>query len=315
MKTPGRFGKDIYKLSLMLLGAGAALAQNPPAPPTGIQMTGAVSITRAEGLVPAFLPGSAPTPSLTEIFGAAFVTTDYTNYTPPPPPDPSTIQTVGPCIVLTLSSITPTPANIVITPLDAGPAINLNGPNGLKTFPVTKGSYGGMLGGGIPLPIPGAPPPAPPFIVPGAYTVDNGAGGADIGPFTTSLTLSDPLFEWTNPDANLTVNRSAGVDITFSGGDPDSPVIIQGTVSIIDPTTFKLTGGAAFTCTVPNTGEFLVTSDVLNLLPATVPLPTSPIPSSTLTVSQGVRANFDAPIATTSTFSFQTGVSRSVTYQ
>src|SRR5437879_5315271 len=148
--------------------------------------------------------------------------------------------------------------------------MNLNGPNGPKQFTLNKGGYGGLLGSPIALPIPGLPPPAPPYISPGTYTVDNGSGGADIAPFTASLTIPDPMFSWTNPDAALTVTRSAGVDITFTGGDPNTPVGILGSVSLFDAA-FKVTGGAAFGCIVPNTGEFFIPSDVLNLLPATVP--------------------------------------------
>jgi hypothetical protein len=299
----------------LLLAAGTVLAQDTPPQLTGIQMTGSVSIIRAEGMIPSFLPGTPPSPSLTETFITAFQTRDYTNYVQPPPPDPSTIQTIGPCTVVQLT-LPATPATgIVITPLDAGPVINVTGPSGMKSFPVNKGSYGGTLGGGgIPLPIPGLAPPSPPWVVPGAYTVDNGSGGADIGPFTANLTVPDPLFEWTNPDANLTITRSAGVDVQFSGGDPNSPVTIQGVVSLFD-SSFKVTGGASFTCIVPNTGDFVVTSDVLNLLPATVPSSNPAVPTSTLTVEQGLQASFNAPVATTSNFYFSTGVARSVTYQ
>jgi hypothetical protein len=265
-------------------------------------------------VLPSFLPGTPPSPVVSELFTAGFQSTDYTNYTPPPPPDPSKFQTIGPCIVTIFDPTQViTPSGIVTTPLDAGPFININGPNGPKQFALNKGGYGGTLSTGIALPIPGLAPPAPPYVVPGTYTVDNGAGGADIGPFAASLTVPDPLFDWTNADADLTITRSAGVDVLFTGGDPNINVNIQGTVSLFDPGTFKVTGGAAFACVVPNTGEFFVTPDVLSLLPATVPVPN--VPTSTLTVSQGLQVKFDAPIATTSIFSFSTGTSRTVTYQ
>lgn len=307
MKTWGSLSHNSCRVSIaLLLGAAIALAQDGPPGPTGIQLTGAISLTRAESIIPAFLPGAAPSPSVSEFFVAGFRSTDYTNYTPPPPPDPTKLQTIGPCIVsiVDLTQVL-TPNGIVTTPLDAGPVVNLNGPNGPKQFAVTKGSYGGSLSTGISIPIPGLAPPGPPYIVPGTYTVDNGAGGADIGPFTASLTVPDPLFEWTNPDANLTITRSAGVDITFTGGDPNGMVTIQGTVSLFTPGTFTIAGGGSFSCIVPNTGEFFVTPDVLNLLPATVPVPN--IPSSSLTVTQGTQATFDAPIATYSGFFFSTG--------
>lgn len=290
------------------------MAQDPPPTPTGIQTVGSIAIIRAEGLIPAILPGSSPTPSVTELFTAGFQSLDYTNYTPPAPPDPSTINTIGPC---TVTTIDPTrvvaPSGVVASPLDAGPVVNLSGPNGKKQFPLNKGTYGGPLSSPITLPIPGVTP-APPYLSPGTYTVDNGSGGADIAPFNANLTVPDPMFTWTNPDAAATITRSDGVDITFSGGDPNANVSISGSVSLLDAA-FKVTGGAAFICIVPNTGEFFISSDVLNLLPATVPASLPSIPTSTLTVSQGVRVNFDAPISTTNVFSFSTGVSRNVTYK
>jgi hypothetical protein len=83
-------------------------------------------------------------------------------------------------------------------------------------------------------------------------------------------TLTVPSFSWTNADANLTIDRSAGVDIQWTGGDPSAPVAITGgAATMTDPTTFQPTAGASFICLVPNTGDFVVPSDVLTLLPAT----------------------------------------------
>jgi hypothetical protein len=115
----------------------------------------------------------------------------------------------------------------VITPLDAGPVLNVTGPNGTQQAPavmsITPGQgsqiYSAALGGGIPLPptpfpIPGLSGPKPLWLDPGTYTVDNGGGGADVGPFTATLTLP-ASFVWTNVESDLTINRSAGVDIQW----------------------------------------------------------------------------------------------------
>ena len=176
MKKWGSLYRNVCGVFIGLL-AGAALltAQDappdaPPAP-TGIQLTGSVSIIRAKSVLPAFLPGTSPSPTVSELFAAGFVSTDYTNYTPPPARDPSKFQTIGPCIVTIFDPAqVPNPTGIVTTPLDAGPVMNLNGPNGPKQFALNKGSYGGVLGTGIALPIPGLAPPAPPYVVPGTYT-------------------------------------------------------------------------------------------------------------------------------------------------
>ncbi len=299
------------KIFFFVLAAAAALAQDVP---TGIVKAGGISIVRTDSKTS--LPNLGTIASTVEVFGGQFQATDYTNYTPPPPPDPSQLQTVGPCTVAVGPAQPSTnTSRPVVTPLDAGPVLNLNGPNGSKQFPVNKGSYGGTLGGGIPLPIPSAPPVDPLFIVPGTYTVDNGSGGPDIGPFMVTLTIPDPLFQWTNPDDNLTIDRSVGVNVTWVGGDPNAKVTVSGTSTVIDPTTLKAASAGIFICSVDNTGEFFVSPDVLSLLPASVSPPNIPVPLNTLTVSSGIQIKFDATGDDTNLFTFSSGYSRAVTYQ
>jgi hypothetical protein len=96
------------------------------------------------------------------------------------------------------------------------------------------------------------------------------------------------------------------VDIQWTGGDPGEKVTIQGT-SVTGPTT-----GGGFTCTVDNNGDFVVGSDVLSLIPATIPGPTG---IGLLAVSSGVRASFDAPGSDVSIILFQNGAGRSVVYK
>ena len=296
--------KVVFFLSLFL-AAGAALGQDAP---TGIVRAGAISLLRAEGKSGA-TPATAIA-STTDIFSVGFQKTDYTNYVPPPQ---GQITQIGPCFVIQLQQ-QPTTTPPVVTPLDAGPVVNLNGPNGSKQFPVNKFSYGGILGGGVSLNIPGLPPPAPLYLTPGTYTIDNGAGGADIGPFNATLTLPDPFFSWTNADDNPTIDRSAGVNLTWTGGNTDAKVYIQGVVSVFDPATFKLTGGGAFSCVVDyGDGHFFVSPDVMSALPATVPIPN--IPTSTLSVSNGVQGTTDVPGSDVTSLGFLAGSSRSVVYQ
>ena len=289
--------------------AGVAFAQTTP---TGIQKTGSVGLVRTEGKFSAGPQGTVE--STMDMFAAVFQTTDYTNYSPGQAP-PTTV--IGPCIIVVVSSgQTPAGGTLpVVTPLDAGPVMNVNGPNGSKQFMATRSAttiaYSGALGGGIALPIPGMPPPGPLYLDPGTYAVDNGAGGVDIGPFTANLTIPSPSFAWTNADENLTIDRSAGVDIQWTGGDPNGKVVIEGVASSPDPTTGQPTVGL-FICTVDNTGDFFVTPDVLSLLPASGG---SRPAASFLTVSSGVQASFDAPGSDMSRFSFQSGGSRFVVYR
>ena len=240
--------------------------------------------------------------------------TDYTNYKPPAQPQ---VTTIGPCTVTMVSppqdnsDVTP----LVTSPLDAGPVLNVSGPNGPLQLPAKDNFVFSMTLGGsaLPFPIPGAGAPTPPYLDPGTYTIDNGGGGADVGPFSATLTVPATLV-WTNADADLTVVRANGVDIQWTGGDPAANIGISGVVTIVDPATFKITGGAVFSCNVPNTGEFLVTPDVLSLMPAT---PTGPVASafSTLTIADTAGATFTASGIDTGSIIFSAGSGRSVVYQ
>jgi hypothetical protein len=58
------------------------------------------------------------------------------------------------------------------------------------------------------------------------YTA-SGPGGTDVGPFSQNFTIPQPL-TWTNQDSIGTVDRSTGLDVTWTGGDPN------GTVQITD---------------------------------------------------------------------------------
>ena len=290
----------------VLSSAALAFGQTPT--PTGIQKNGAIALLRAESKI-ALLPGTPPTDSTTDNATGGFVMSDYTNYTPPAQ---LPYTTIGPCIVsiIQLPLTQQPPTGLVTTFLDGGPVINLNGPNGTKQIPQKMGVYFLQVGGGIaiptPFPIPGLPGVLPPYLDPGTYTIDNGGGGADVGPFTATLNVPSPGFVWTNADANLTITLSAGVDIQWSGGDPNTNVNIQGTVS-------TPTQAGAFTCSVPNTGEFVVTSDVTSLLPATAA--GAPAATSTLTVSNSSFANFSASGLDLGIFSYESGATRFVVYQ
>ena len=111
--------------------------------------------------------------------------------------------------------------------LDAGPVINVTGPRGAKQLTKqTGGSYGATLGGGI-SGIPGQPPAEPDYLEPGSYTVDNGSGGRDVGAFRSTLTLP-PSLTWENMAGVANITRSAGQEITWSGGDPAGFVYITG---------------------------------------------------------------------------------------
>jgi hypothetical protein len=149
--------------------------------------------------------------------------------------------------------------------LDAGPVINVNGPNGAKQLKKQSDSYGETFSSGG-INIPGMPSTGgPDYLEPGEYRIDNGAGGSGtnrVGAFNVTLRVP-PMLKWENMDAISTVNRGTGLDVTWSGGDPNGYVTITG-----GAVQGKAT--ASFTCTErTSAGRFNVPAYVLSLLPAT----------------------------------------------
>jgi len=162
--------------------------------------------------------------------------------------------------------------------LNIGTALNLSGPNGSKRLPVDKlGLYEKNAMGYAATPAVFGTPKAPPFLDPGAYTVDNGTGGLDAGGFHASLTIPNaptPL-SWTNLDSIQTIDRSQDLTITWTGGDPTSEyVLIGGSVSLPtmqNPSTLTIFGCAERV----DAGRFVIPSWVLSTQPINSTDPTA----------------------------------------
>jgi uncharacterized protein (TIGR03437 family) len=234
----------------------------------------------------------------------------------------SNITALGSCYVIT-SKVTrgDIPSFMLPTGLNAGNAINVKGPNGTKQMMPTQnvpGSYSGTFGTtttlpsipGLPGGLPGLPGQTPPFLEAGNYTVDNGAGGSDIGPFTATLALKTPL-TWVNQDAITQVTRSQGVNVTWSGGDPAGIVTISGGVT---NTSGNDTYIGTFVCTAPvSAGQFTVPSIVTLSLPpssATSIPGAGSTPTGSLSVGTTISGPFTAPnidigIISSTVFSFK----------
>jgi hypothetical protein len=145
---------------------------------------------------------------------------------------------------------------VTFTGLDAG-VITLSGPSGLE---VTLRSQLGIRGAYNAVLAVGAIPQSG-----GTFTF-RGAGGADVGSFTSTVELSNPLMNWTNQSAAGTIDRSQGLTVTWTGGNPGSYVSISGTAGAGN------SGGAGpavgFTCLAPaGDGRFTVPSYILLSLP------------------------------------------------
>ncbi len=147
--------------------------------------------------------------------------------------------------------------------LDAGTALTVTGPRGAKQLTRQgAGEYYAELGGGAPN-IPGFPGGTPEYLVRGSYTVDNGAGGRDVGAFRAPLIMGDPL-NWTNQSAISNIPRAQDLAITWSGGDPAKQFLYM--IGISGSNSAKVMG--IFLCTERlAAGRFTVPSYVLSQLP------------------------------------------------
>jgi uncharacterized protein (TIGR03437 family) len=138
--------------------------------------------------------------------------------------------------------------------LDAG-TLTFTGPSGPAIpLPVElgiKGLYGAALAtGGIPSS--------------GGVFTFTGSGGADVGSFTSTVTLSNPILNWTNQGVAASVDKAQGMLVTWTGGNPGTYVIVGGT------STATASGViAGFGCRVAaEARQFTVPSYILLGLPA-----------------------------------------------
>jgi hypothetical protein len=180
------------------------------------------------------------------------------------------------------------PIGSVLVPstLDAGPAITVAGPNGSKQLTPLVGSYSAQLGV---------------FLDPGAYTA-SAPGGADVGPFSQNFTIPPPL-TWTNQNDITTIDRSTSLDVTWTGGDPNGTIIIDG-----------LSSGATFTCTAKTSDQhFSIPDFVLLSLPPTGS--SAPAALVTLLLSTASTTPFTASGLDSGTISSTVAVGKNVTYQ
>jgi uncharacterized protein (TIGR03437 family) len=163
------------------------------------------------------------------------------------------IPSVGSCVI-----VPPTPAaNAMPTGLDAGSTITLTGPSGqvpLAENPAGVYSPSSALASNF-------------FPSAGGTFTFTGTGGANVGAFSAAISLASPLV-WTNAISISTVSRANGVTVTWSGGAPNSYVLISGSSSTsVSSQTTPLT--VAFDCIAPvSAGTFTVPPAVLQSLPA-----------------------------------------------
>lgn len=199
---------------------------------------------------------------------------------------------IGSCLVnfYTTSGGAPPPA-FQVTYLNAGPDVNINGPNGLLAMPLQTSN-------GITF---YSTPSSNTSFIPasgGAFTFDNGSGGPDVGGFTAQLQMAAPLV-WSNKADLATVTRSNGVTVNWTGGDPATYVNITGLSlgSVAGSDTNFVAG--FFSCQAPTSaGTFTVPASVLVSLPPSFTISEGGITISTSTLS---LSNLSVPVTFTAT--------------
>ncbi len=202
-------------------------------------------------------------------------------------------SSIGSCTVnfYNASAATPPPAEFTFSYLNAGPDVNIHGPDGVLAMPLQ--TVDGFS-------IYGTPSTATSFIpaTGGSFTFDNGTGGPDVGPFTAALSVAAPV-TWTNLSNLSTITRANGAAVNWSGGDPGTYVSITGTsFGSLNGSTESFVAGA-FVCTAPTSaGTFTIPSAVLLSLPPSYTISGGGITISTSTLS---LSNVSAPVSFTAT--------------
>jgi len=188
----------------------------------------------------------------------------------------------------------------LLTFLDAGPALSIQGPNGSGTGPKSANNQGyyGLVGGEAASDIKNPAGATKPFYLSstangdGTYTVTGitsgtynvtGPGGSDVGPVAGSITVSPSAadFQWTNesavtnssgdPSGVTPIPRDQPLTITWSGGDAQGFInitVVGSTVQQTFPST--TTPGVIAQCVAQgNAGSFTIPAYVLETLPDT----------------------------------------------
>ncbi|HUE22158.1 MAG TPA: hypothetical protein VMQ86_10780 [Bryobacteraceae bacterium] len=203
-------------------------------------------------------------------------------------------SSIGSCFVdfftTTNTSITTLPLAFQFTSLNAGPAIDINGPDGTLAMPLTttNGVYNYSTSGLTDF-IPAAG---------GAFTF-SGTGGPDVGAFTTpTIQLAAPV-TFTNASSISPVTRSNGLTVNWTGGQTGSYVGITGFSLAAESTAANSYLVGFFSCRAPaSAGTFTVPPSVLLSVPVS-----SSITEDGVTVSAGflLLSNLSAPATFTAT--------------
>ena len=272
------------------------------------------------------IPGFPAIDTTTENIGGSFARYGVGNLNSFTSPNPPT----GTCQVTRVrggqNDVLATP--VPTTPLDAGAQLTLNGPNANNIAvprDTTTKVYAKTLSTpsipGIPG-LPGGGGGGSAVISAGTYTL-TGTGGADIGAFSASVTVPNPL-NWTNKDSISAVSRSSNLTVNWTGGGSDVVEILGASGTRVGGTDQNpIFDFGVFICFAnASAGSFTVSSSILSQLPAT----TGDISTGTSIgllglelLGTGTNGRFTAPLTAGGNidfgmFTFQNGSLKTVTY-
>lgn len=161
---------------------------------------------------------------------------------------------LGSCQIYNNPNGQPSAPLVPVAGLDVGAQITVQGPNGAKNMAGSGGTYKGTISAN------GS------YLSAGNYTV-SAPGGVDVPKFSAQITIpAMPTMTSPAPDAPnpVTVTRSNGLTVTWTGGQANEIVQLEG-FNVTDNT---YTVGADFLCSVPATaGTFTVPPSVLLAMP------------------------------------------------
>ena len=144
-----------------------------------------------------------------------------------------------------------------VTPLNAGPAVTLTPPSGAAlTLNATSPAGGQYKSGRSGLTLPS-----------GTWAFSDGAGGPDVGPLSFNFPVPPPV-SWTNQSAisGSAIDRTQPLTVTWSGGDPNGYVDIQGFSQVFSVLSGQYIVG--FQCSAPESaGQFTIPPSILLGMP------------------------------------------------
>ncbi len=207
-----------------------------------------------------------------------------------PPGFPNLAPTPGSCVVYDVATLKNPYPNYTSIGLDAGPQLTSNGPNGIQLALRLNNQVSGPTYNAANVPNT--------YLSPGRYAL-SGPGGADVGSFSGSLDLVQDLVVTNNPDDFKVLNRSNGITVRWTGGEPSTILTISGSSFSVNAQSATAIG-AGFVC-IQNVsaGQFTVPASVLTQLPASQSINAgafSLLTRGTFSVTaRGTGARFETP--------------------